>query len=251
MALKERRDSLTHVDTIDRSAPNVDDAAHPGSAATLRTINVGHFALKPPSETHDRSDPVVEPNTKLRENPAPAVMAEIVNQELVLQAPPVKNDRSAPVIERFPTGVTTRTPAPKQVVMELKEKSELIAENAERQRELIAATKEVKRPELVEEIKQWKPFIAEQAEHTRQHSVPEMQKNVHPHLVEELKARRPSIEEFSAYAARQHMAENFRSAVNPSLVNEIKVKQPTVDTLTRLPPSLHRGSSTEITAGGD
>ena len=72
-------------------------AAHPGAAATLRRISIGHFELKKTESTDDRSTPMIEPGTGAKPNPAPAVMAEITDPSKTptLKPPPKSNDRSA------------------------------------------------------------------------------------------------------------------------------------------------------------
>ena len=127
-ALKEKRTSLRRRNSLDRSAPLIDDAAHPGSAMTLRRISVGHFDLKHVDETSDRSAPVLEPGTGAKLDKRASLIAEIVEHKgsFSLKSPERTNDRSAPIIERYPMDVTKKPPA-KAVVEELKEKRDSIA----------------------------------------------------------------------------------------------------------------------------
>lgn len=249
-ALKEKRNSLKHAETVDRSVPSIDDAAHPGSAGVLRAIGVGHFELKPTTEQADRSDPLIEAGTVVKPNPAPAVMEDIAQGTAKLRSPPRQNDRSAPQVERYPTGVTTRQPPQKAVVAELEEMRPTIEETSEaRRKQSVTALEEAGfvRAPLVEEMKQWKPFIAEQAAHSQKQSVSELQKKVHQPLVEEVRTKRNQIDDFTDLAARTCGPETYRSSVHQPLVNEIAIKRPSIESMS----ILHRVPSSELTAGGD
>ena len=90
----ERRNSLKRQATSDRSKPIVEDAAHPGAAATLRRISVGHFELKRTESTNDRSAPMMEAGTGVKPSPGPAVMKEIAANPPALKTPEKINDRS-------------------------------------------------------------------------------------------------------------------------------------------------------------
>jgi hypothetical protein len=83
------------------------------------------------------------------------------------------------------------------------------------------------------EIKEYKGYIEEKNDYQAKTSKTEMEKKVNVSLVDEIKKKRPSIQEFTAYAAANQSADNYRANVNPSLVKEIAEKRASIDMLTK------------------
>ena len=112
--------------SVDRSAPLVDDAAHPGSGGVLRAISAGHFDLKHVEAEHDASAPILEQGTGFHTDVRPAVFADIQKPGKRASLKETNtNDRSAPVIEKFPMDI--KKPPPRKIVVdELKEKKNVI-----------------------------------------------------------------------------------------------------------------------------
>jgi len=229
--------------SVDRSAPLVDDAAHPGSAGVLRAISAGNFELRE-AETCDASSPMLESGTSFQTDIRPAVFAEIgKNPTSSLKPTPVVNDRSEPVIEKWihvdTSGKTTR----KSLVDELKEKRNSIeALQSYNEKKTKEEIEKFTRPELMGELKSYKGFIEEKNEYNARNSISELAKNVNAGLVKEINEKRASISEFTSYAAAQQSEDNFRAHAKPALVNEIKMKRPSIDALT----NLHRQNSAAV-----
>lgn len=238
--LSATKSMLKRRSSQDRSAPMVDDAAHPGSAGVLRAISMGHFELKS-AGTRDASGPLLEEGTGFKADIRPAVFAEIQDPKKRSSLKGIKsNDRSDPVIEKWVhVDVTGKHPR-KGVIDELKEKKGTIDAlsdyNAGHGKE---AVEKFTRPALMGELKSFKGFIDEKAYYNAKNSVAELQKKVSVNVINEIKQKKESIEQFTAYAAEHQSEDNYRSKVNTGLVNEIKMKRPSINALT----DMHRKSS--------
>lgn len=232
--LSEARLSLKRRDSMDRSAPRIDDAAHPGSAGVLRAISVGHFELKHVQEARDASSPLLEPGTKTRKDVRPEVLAEVQSARRDSLKPTKSNDRSEPVIERW-VHISTSPPARKSVVDELKEKrSSIEALATYNEHNAKDEIEKFTRTELMSELKSHREHIEEKSEWAARNSKSELAKNVHTNLVEEVRQKRQSIQDFTAYAAAQKSEEVFRAQQNPSLVKEIHMKRNSIHALTAM-----------------
>lgn len=253
--LSDAKGMLKRRASADRSKPLIEDAAHPGSAGVLRQISVGHFDLHH-TATNDRSKPMVDADVHVKANPATEVFKELTKESSrsSLKSPKIINDRSDPVIEKFPTGITTRKPPQKAVVAQIaaeKATIEAFSEiNARHSVESIEKAGFVHH-DLAAEIKACASTIGEQNSYHNEHTVPEMNKHVHVPLVAEIKRKSQSIRDFGEYAARHSgdtaagEMEIARSAVNPSLVGEIKQKRASIDALTHL-HNVHSAKTTEV-----
>jgi len=145
-------------------------------------------------------------------------------------------------IERYPTDVTKRVPPSKAVIAEIKDKAaeiENFNDEANKKRVSVIEQQGLVRKSLVEEVKAWSPFIEEQSQALASKSVPTVKANTNAPLISEIKAKRPSIAEFTDFAARNQATETYRSSVNQTLVNEIHQKRASIDKLTQL----HRANS--------
>ena len=92
----------------------------------LRAISAGHFDLKHVEAEHDASAPVLEQGTGFHTDVRPAVFADIQKPGKRASLKETNtNDRSAPVIEKFPMDIK-KVPPRKSVVQELKEKKPVI-----------------------------------------------------------------------------------------------------------------------------
>ena len=75
--LSETKSLLKKRNSMDRSKPMIEDAAHPGSANILRAISAGHFDLKHAETEHDGSAPMLEPGTGVHADIRPHVFQEL------------------------------------------------------------------------------------------------------------------------------------------------------------------------------
>jgi HD superfamily phosphohydrolase len=120
--LSETKGLLKKRNSVDRSAPMTDDAAHPGSGSVLRAISVGHFELNHVNTEHDASKPMLEEGTGFHTDVRPAVFAEVQQAKRNSLKSTKSNDRSDPVIDKW-VHIETQKPTPrKSVIDELKEK---------------------------------------------------------------------------------------------------------------------------------
>ena len=121
--LAKRKSALKRHASQDRSAPLVDDAAHPGSAGVLRAISVGRFELKHVQTEHDASKPMIEKGTGFHTDARPALFAEVAQSGRRASLKATKtNDRSDPLIEKWVHIDVMHKPARACVVDELKSK---------------------------------------------------------------------------------------------------------------------------------
>ena len=124
--LSETKSMLKRRQSLDRSAPLVDDAAHPGSGGVMRCISAGHFDLKHHEIDHDASKPMLEPGTGFHTDIRPAVFAEVQTvKRNSLKHVEHPNDRSDPVIDKYPMQIQ-RKDIRKSLVEEMKEKRSTI-----------------------------------------------------------------------------------------------------------------------------
>merc|ERR1719231_1675733 len=91
------------------------------------------------------------------------------------------------------------------------------------------------------EIKSYKGYIEEKNDYQAKTSESALAANVNASLVDEIKKKRPSIQEFTAYAAANQSADNYRSNTNPSLVTRLPRNAPRS---TCSPRARRRSSST-------
>ena len=77
----------------------------------LRAISAGHFDLKHVEAEHDASAPVLEQGTGFHTDVRPAVFADIQKPGKRASLKETNtNDRSAPVIEKFPMDIKQEPP---------------------------------------------------------------------------------------------------------------------------------------------
>jgi hypothetical protein len=123
-ALAKTKSGLKKRNSIDRSKPMVEDAAHPGSGGIMKAISSGTFALKHVDKagTHDASAPMLEAGTAYHTDIRPAVFAEVHQVRRNSLKPTKTNDRSEPVIEKWVHVDVMHKPARACVIDEIKEK---------------------------------------------------------------------------------------------------------------------------------
>jgi len=232
--LSETKGLLKKRNSVDRSAPMTDDAAHPGSGSVLRAISVGHFELNHVNTEHDASKPMLEEGTGFHTDVRPAVFAEVQQAKRNSLKSTKSNDRSDPVIDKW-VHIETQKPTPrKSVIDELKEKKGTIeAMHTYNEHHTVEEISKYTKPDLMAEIKEYKGYIEEKNDYQAKTSKTEMEKKVNVSLVDEIKKKRPSIQEFTAYAAANQSADNYRANANPSLVKEIAEKRASIDMLTK------------------
>ena len=223
--LSETKSLLKKRNSMDRSKPMIEDAAHPGSANILRAISAGHFDLKHAETEHDGSAPMLEPGTGVHADIRPHVFQELSSSFSPRRSslkPTKTNDRSEPVIEKWVHVDITSKPARKSVIEELKEKKSTIeAMHHYNEGHTKEAIEKNTRPALMSEIKSYKNLIEEQSANLASHSKAEMSKHVHVGLMDEIHKKKGSIENFSSHAAEVQSEENYRSQTKPALCNEI------------------------------
>ena len=74
----EKGASLKHVETVDKSAPQIDDGVQIKKVDRTGFLSeVEKGAELKPAETDDKSAPVIEKDVKIEESKRPALLAEI------------------------------------------------------------------------------------------------------------------------------------------------------------------------------
>jgi len=233
-ALAKTKSGLKKRNSIDRSKPMVEDAAHPGSGGIMKAISSGTFALKhvDKAATHDASAPMLEAGTAYHTDIRPAVFAEVHQVRRNSLKPTKTNDRSEPVIEKWVHVDVMHKPARACVIDEIKEKKASIdALHTFNEHHTKAEIEKRTRPALMSEIKSFKEMIVTQAKDSAEHSKVEMEKKVHHGLMDELHKKKSSITAFTELAAAHQSEDNFRSQTHPGLCNEIIQKKASIDAL--------------------